>query len=102
MNRENDTSESQDSLSPEIASILAKQINANAKIYRLGIVLGISIGAMFAVVGSVLIVLGISGGIEWIFEATNLKGRVENSHDDQRHRTMFKNDRTSLGQQGAH
>jgi hypothetical protein len=62
-----------------VSDAIAQNIADGAKTYRIGIVLGISLGALFCVAGFVLIVLGLSGSIEWVFEATNFKSKISNA-----------------------
>ena len=46
--------------------------------YRIAIVMGISVGAIFMVAGFILCVLGLTGSIEWILEGGGLKSRLTN------------------------
>ena len=58
---------------------LAKTLSQDSKVYLIGTVMGISVGAIFCVAGFTLAILGLTGNIEWIFEAANLKSRLTNA-----------------------
>lgn len=58
----------------EIAVAFSKK-----KSYIWGIVLGISVGALFCIVGLVIIILGFNGSIEWIFRVGNVSSKLMNA-----------------------
>jgi hypothetical protein len=64
---------------PAISTAIAQSMLENAKTYRMCVILGICVGALFCVAGFVLLVLGLTGNIEWIVEASNFKSRLTNA-----------------------
>ena len=49
------------------------------KMSLIGTIIGIIFGGLICISGVVITILGFSGSIEWIFEATNLKSRLTNA-----------------------
>lgn len=62
-----------------ISEAIRQSMIQGARTYDTGVKLGISVGLLFCVAGFVLLVLGVSGKIEWVFEAANLKSRLTNA-----------------------
>jgi hypothetical protein len=47
--------------------------------YRVGIIMGISVGALFLVAGFILCLLGLSGTIEWLVKGGGFTSRLTNA-----------------------
>lgn len=47
--------------------------------YRIGIIMGISVGALFLVAGFVLCLLGLTGTIEWLIQGGSFTSRLTNA-----------------------
>ncbi len=47
--------------------------------YTFGIVLGISVGALFCICGLIIIILGFTGRIEWVMEVDGLTSKLTNA-----------------------
>ena len=58
---------------------LARDLSEGPRTYFWGVILGISTGALFAIAGAVLAILGISGTTEWIVESSGLTSRLKNA-----------------------
>ena len=65
-------------LSDEMVKLLRER-SSGSKAYLIGTILGISIGALFCIAGFVIAILGLTGSIEWVFEAGGLKSRLSNA-----------------------
>ena len=64
---------------PEVAGALIESIRYSGKTYRIGIILGQCFGGIVCLGGLLLILLGISGQIQWIVEAGALRSRLANA-----------------------
>lgn len=62
----------------EILKLLKLRSKGNNTYYT-GTILGISIGAIFCIFGLVISIMGLTGSIEWIFEASDFKSRISNA-----------------------
>jgi len=47
--------------------------------YFWGTLIGIIVGALFCLSGLIITILGLSGSIEWVFEAVDVKSRLTNA-----------------------
>ena len=54
-------------------------MSSHDRAYREGIIIGLSIGALCLVFGFVLIILGVSGSIDWFVEAGGIKSKMINA-----------------------
>jgi hypothetical protein len=50
-----------------------------SRTFHIAIILGISIGAFCLILGFIIIILGISGSIEWVFEAGGFTSKLANA-----------------------
>lgn len=62
-----------------IKAELAKELASGGPAYKPAILLGISIGALFAVGGVALALLGVSGAINLVLESSGLSARLTNA-----------------------
>ena len=74
-----DSSESTSERDRKVPEAIAETVQHGATTYRIGIVMGISVGTLFCVAGFVLMILGMTGTIEWVIKAANLNGRLLNA-----------------------
>lgn len=58
---------------------VASEMQEGSKVYFYGTLMGITFGGLMAISGFILSVLGLSGSIEWIFEASSFKSRITNA-----------------------
>lgn len=63
---------------PRLIKMLESR-SRGSRTYFVGTLMGISVGAIVCISGFVLCILGLSGTIEWIFEAADFKSRISNA-----------------------
>jgi hypothetical protein len=63
----------------EFLKVLNRLNPKESKAYMVGTISGIIVGALFCLSGFFITIMGLTGSIEWILEAQNLKSKLTNA-----------------------
>ena len=68
-----------ESLEKQALEFLAQKASQDNRVYILGTLLGIIVGAIFCLSGLIITILGFSGAIEWFFKAGTFQSKLGNA-----------------------